>query len=168
MKLLTLDPSSTAIGYAVTDSDLTLHDVGVIRPDMARAVAEVRVLNMTAAVREILTEHADIEHVLLEKPSGHVHGRMKHAGGSGLSIYGMGVGAVLQLCTDMRPMGTQMIDCNVWTMGKSKTARARIIQARWPTYQWDQDKGMDAQDAVGMAIWFWGFRETSKQAKGDK
>ncbi len=158
MKLLTLDPSSTAVGYCVaTGPDhRQILDAGVLRPEKPEAPAVERILCLRRLVRELAAEHATLNRIVLEKPSGKVHGKKKHAGGAGLSTYGLAAGVIWAACMDF--MGSvddvELIDANDWTGGKSKEERAAAATAGLAGYNAEADKGLDCADAIGLSAWW--------------
>ena len=155
MTLITLDPSSTVVGYSVSTAPNTFPDAGLIWPEKKSADAWTRIKSLMKQVGELLDEHYP-DHVLIEQPSGHVHRRALGAGGHGQATYGFAAGAVWATCDIKCPKGAvELINANTWTHGVSKKTRASTIAYRFPWYRLNLDPGMDQADAIGLACWWW-------------
>ena len=154
MRVLALDPSSTAVGYAVLAGSRVLVDAGRLLPARARDEANARIRAMGADLRRLLAEHADVAAVVVEDTSGKV-GRHRHGGGgAGLAVYGKALGylwAVVEVATGRSP---ELVLENVWTRGVSKAQRQQIVTYEFPTYPADRDPGGDVADAIGLARWW--------------
>jgi len=176
MKILALDPSSTKSGYAVLrDGSLPrslpgstprslpgrrLIEAGILRPEKRDAPPLKRITDQVNALSAILRQHAP-ELVLLEEPSGHVHGRLKKAarGVRGLAIYGAAVGGFWVYLNEYRDFWAQKpftliaVKENLWTGGVPKGKRQNAIAMIFPQYQAKKDPGADVADAIGLAEW---------------
>src|SRR5688500_11793796 len=90
--ILSLDPSSTVVGYCLGDGGERLISAGVLRtpgdPPLLKRTDNA-VEDVTGLIREYHPRF-----VLIEIPTGKVHGRIGKA--SGLSIYGFAVGRIYQ------------------------------------------------------------------------
>lgn len=163
MKLLALDPSSTATGYALFQDDKLLA-CGKFK-GRTKDPALVRCEAMLAAAQEICLTHAPLE-VIVEMPGGTVHRRVRGHSPTGLDIYGMAAGMIYQGCNGLPP-GTvtaiHSVTPNGWTAGKSKHERAKWYGAMFKgVYDPEHDKGLDIADAIGLGLWF--FREAARKA----
>lgn len=160
--ILSLDPSSTIIGWAFLCKPRALVEAGLIRPDSPRAAPIDRIRSMVRDLRELLSEHVPDE-ILVEVTSGKV-GLRRHKGhGAGLAVYGMSVGAVWQACEswaaqDLFGPGPKprvhAIDENTWTRGQAKSRRIAAVAADFPQYDAATDPGGDMADALGLVSWF--------------
>lgn len=165
MKLLTLDPSSTRTGYAVSTAATVIIDAGVLNPRKTGAPAEVRIPLMVADTRALITEHRPTR-VLIEWPTGRVHGAIAaRSRGQGQSLYGAAVGAIWQACIDAMPPSTvELVTTHDWTVSKTKQTRVRALVQRMPglARTLEKDTGLDMADAIGMGVWWWD-RQTIEQ-----
>ena len=159
-KALGLDPSSTAIGYALMADERTLIEAGRITPLDPEAEAAVRIESMAWQLRKLLDAESPAE-VMIEIPSGHV-GKKRHKGkGFGLSIYGMGVGMAWGTVLFWRYQAKyvrentfvpiSLVPENVWTGGVIKADRILGIKSLFPQYEPATDPEGDSADAIGVA-----------------
>lgn len=159
MKLIAFDPSSTCIGYAIaTDGRIT--DAGLIKPVRTKDDAPTRIRDMrldVCALIEDQKEHDDPSstnlHAVIEWPSSHVHGR-RGGSGAGLAVYGVAVGMVYGVCLGRLPRTHVHIAPNDWTRGRPKRTRLLAVKAAWPAWSEETDPGLDAADAISLALWF--------------
>jgi Holliday junction resolvasome RuvABC endonuclease subunit len=155
--LLSLDPSSTACGWAVFHGPERLADFGVIRPK-ASSPALDRVDRIVEAVEALLDE-AQPDECVIEISSGKTHGRIAKA--SGLSVLGNAQGAVRQAIRN-RHLPVEAVSENEWTGGNRKADRARVVGILYPPYARfaasGGDPGFDAADAIGIGAWLFGKR----------
>lgn len=149
---LAVDPSSTCTGWAVLELDGTVSSHGTIRPPR-RAAVEARVDAMVDGVLDLLARY-DPDTIVVEVPSGKVARRMAgHA--AGLTLYGYAVGRVVQACRMAAPDAELVqVDEGTWTRGRRKAARAAVVAATVEEYRADDDRGMDAADAIGLGRWW--------------
>lgn len=155
MIILSLDPSSTIIGYAVMD-DGRLCEAGPITPDQRTGPSYQRVRDMSRYLRQVM----DVVRpgvILIEWTKGKVGKR--HLGrGAGLAVYGTGVGAALATAdswAEDRP-GVLVFPIleNDWTRGITKEKRSQLIAQQYPRYRPADDPGGDVADAIGLAAWW--------------
>ena len=134
-------------------------DAGRITPGRQRDHAIARALSMLGDVRD-LASAADV--VVVEVPSGHVHGRLSRP--QYLTLYGVAVGAVLAAVRFAAPSTPLvLVRNNVWTRGRRKEERAAIVAAEFRgVYDPTADRGMDVADAIGIAQWYYAKRRTMK------
>ena len=155
--IISFDPSSTAIGWAVF-FDEKLKGYGVCRPTNKQAHYISRVKDMLYQIDYLVSSVLGIGQpatLLVETPSGHVHAKKKSSGGHGQSIYGFAVGAVyMDFCNYEDHFVAEPVDANDWTRGIPKQTRTRKIGLLYPEYNPKEDKGGDAADAIGMALWW--------------
>lgn len=155
MTILSLDPSSTIIGYAVLD-DGRLRVAGPITPDKRNGPSYDRVRQMGRDLRQVM-DSATPDVILIEWTKGKVGKR--HLGrGAGLAVYGTGVGHALAIAdawAEDRP-GVLVFPIleNTWTRRLPKEDRSRIIAQQFPAYRQLDDPGGDVADAIGLAKWW--------------
>ena len=158
--ILSLDPSSTAIGWAEMSMAGQLEQAGVIRSSV-RSPAYDRVIDMNSALRTLL-DYVKPATILIEWTVGKVAGRQKlRSRGAGLGIYGIGVGAAVMTCYwyQHEMMQIEIIDIipvveNDWTRGVHKRDRQAAIALQYTAYDAAQDPGADMADAIGLAQWW--------------
>lgn len=163
MKLLALDPSSTATGYALFQDDKLLA-CGKFR-GRAKDRALLRCELMLAEVQGICLDHAPLD-VVIEMPGGKVHRRIAGRAPAGLDLYGMAAGMIYQGCNGLHPKAVRAIHAvtpNEWTGGRGKAERAKLYGAMFRgVYDPAADKGLDIADAIGLGLWF--RHETARKA----
>ena len=151
--IIALDPSSTAIGYAVLGQiDGGLIDAGLITPDRKTHPPLVRILAMLEELTLLICE-TEPEAVVIEVTSGKV-GKRHKGKGAGLAVYGMAVGAVWQLCRSVEFLEVAPVLENDWTDGKGKSKRLSLLCAMEPKYKRERDPGGDVGDAIGLGRWW--------------
>ncbi len=168
MKLLSLDPSSTRTGYAVTTGPAPseiLH-AGYFTPRPQRLSAYERIGQMVTDLQELLEEERPAA-VLIEMPDGKIHGRKRRSGGAGQSIYGAAAGALWQAVRAAPSWaeggpGLVTVDPNTWTRSRTKAQRHAELARLCPAYAAivASDAGGDVGDAIGLAWWWWGCNRT--------
>jgi hypothetical protein len=143
MKILSLDPSSTACGWAVLDDGRTIVDLGVIKP---------------GGHRPLWSREPD--EVLVEVTSGMTY---KARRASSLATLGMAQGAVW--CA-VKAGGREphVVLETEWTARKRKEDRARELGIWCDAYRAVQkrDKGGDIADAVGLGLWWLGQQRAAE------
>jgi hypothetical protein len=160
--ILSLDPSSTVIGWALLREPQDLIEAGLIRPNDPKTTPIHRIRSMAADVRELLTTFVPDE-ILVETTSGKV-GLNRHSGrGAGLAVYGMAVGAIWHACEswaapDLFGVGPKPrvhpVEENRWTRGQAKWKRIAAVAGEFSQYDPSTDPGGDMADAIGLACWF--------------
>jgi Holliday junction resolvasome RuvABC endonuclease subunit len=150
VKILSLDPSSTACGWAVLDDDRTIVDLGVIKPGGHRPLWS-RVGRMCDAVGELMAR-IEPDEVLVEVTSGMTY---KARRASSLATLGMAQGAVW--CA-VKAGGREphVVLETEWTRRLPKANRQRELAIWCDAYRdiAKKDKGGDIADAIGVAL-FW-------------
>lgn len=171
--ILTLDPSSTCIGYAVFTDAGDVREFGRITPSSTRIGADPlkRIPDLTAQARVVAREIVESSHeflrVVIEVTTGKVHRRTKSSGGAGMGTYGMGVGYVwAAMSADgyaVHPVLEQ-----AWTRGASKERRAWAVLQRYRNkgYRAESDPGMDIADAIGLGDWWFTDQQVKRAAAG--
>jgi len=158
MKIVSLDPSSSVIGYAVIDGAAigaaALDAAGLITPADGRHPSYRRIRDMCADLLELLEANAP-EVILIEWSKGKV-GRRHKGRGAGLAVYGAGVGAALVTADTWSGIHGQSATVipileNDWTRGVPKQRRSAWVAAQYPQYNPAQDPGGDVADAIGLA-----------------
>ena len=160
MKALALDPSSTRTGYAVAEGPGELLEAGALAPKRSADAVE-RIKAMVQDLDELIEEHQP-DVVIVEVPDGKVHGRRKHAGGAGLSVYGMAAGAMLDACWRSWGIHVHAVTPTQWNRGRSKNETLAIVDQVFPGTDWKKDRGRDASDAAGELVWW--FEEQEARA----
>lgn len=170
--VLSIDPSSTVIGWANMVSATRLVEAGLIRPDSSRDDSYKRIGMMCRDLRELLDQVRPAV-ILVEWTRGKV-GRRRHQGlGAGLAVYGCGVGAAARECEHWAadPRNSRLVTGrlnkthvvpileNTWTRGVPKRDRQLAIASMFDDYHITADPGADISDAIGMAVWW--FRRKS-------
>lgn len=158
--ILALDPSSTCTGYALGEDDGTFREAGVLRPRPTRLPFELRVQSMVTDLREFLRDHSPST-IVLEVPSGKIHGRLQRA--NGIINYGFAVGAIWLACCIYGGAQLHTVADNVWTRGRQKAKRQRELAASLPAYDAAKDKGADCADAIELMQW-WAEKQRAEVA----
>lgn len=168
MRTLALDPSSTAVGWALFAGP-KLEAAGVLRPEHRADPPLCRIVALVDRVASLVTERQP-GRIVIEIPSGHA-GRASKGGATGqLAIYGMAVGAIW---IDTRSSaacsvvgGCDVLTCTeaAWTRGRRKLQRAELIRLEHPDLDWEADTGLDMADAIGIGQW---YLDTSPVAEAD-
>ncbi len=155
--ILSLDPSSTCIGYARFggfDGGTMLNAGRMVTPQ--KPSAYVRMVKLADDIVDLIREYNGPRMiVIVEVPSGRVnHGRHKGSG-AGLSIYGVAVGYLLGRLANL-DVDVRMILENEWTRGIPKDKRRESVAARHGSYRAIQDKdpGGDISDAIALGEWW--------------
>ena len=175
LQILSLDPSSSVIGYAVArpDPDTRLGwaftSVGLLKPKRQRDAPLERIDHMVDALRALVLSIAEdgLPTVLIETTSGKVSGR-HGGGGAGLAVYGMAVGAVRQsLRTNGKVASLLGFTENQWTGGHGKAKHVRVARRHCPEYEAleGRDKGADIADAVALTVWYLTVQKHPEHAK---
>jgi Holliday junction resolvasome RuvABC endonuclease subunit len=149
-RYLSLDPSSTCVGWAVFTVEEGTIAAGRIRGKGKAATGRIDAL--VDAVASLAKEHS-IDSAIVEVPSGKVHAGRNRGGGSGLSVYGEAVGAIR---TALRLMGLVMhsVTAERWTGGHSKVKRRRVALKEYPALDGMTDGGGDISDAIALGVWY--------------
>lgn len=159
--LLSLDPSSTAIGFALSRSAKQLIDAGVVRPDDGDAPYLLRVDDMLGQLEGVI--YAAISQgctrAIVEMPGKHQSrgkGGKKRSSGASLMFYGAACGAVRQLCRQLFREGNRVesVGSDGWSRS-SKAERQLAVMAAFKEYKPASDKGMDCSDAIALGQWWW-------------
>lgn len=162
--IIALDPSSTAIGYAVLRRiDGGIIDAGLITPDKKTDLPLVRIRAMLEELTLLICE-AEPQAAVIEVTSGKV-GKRHKGKGAGLAVYGMAVGAVWQLCCNVEFLEVAPVLENDWTDGAGKSKRLSLLSATEPKYKRERDPGGDVGDAIGLGRWW--LRRQAKAASYD-
>lgn len=155
MKLLSLDPSSSIVGYAITTGPAEVVEAGRITPDKASAKWPQRVESLERQVIELIQD-TQPDLVLIEAPSGKVHRAIaKKSKGAGQSIYGAAFGSIWTVARQAMPERVQIVSANEWTRQQTKGNRAEELSRIMPGIDLKQDTGLDAADAIELAVWWW-------------
>jgi len=154
-RLLSLDPSSTAVGWASFRAGV-LAEVGLIRS--ACEDPRDRIRKLAASVKALVVRLAP-EVVVIETVSGLHHRAQKLA----VSTCSFAQGAIWQAIEDTVEASLPSVICVKeidWTAGRPKSARARLVYLGEPIYRQfaggSGDRGFDVADAVGLGRWYLG------------
>lgn len=166
-RILSLDPSSTAVGWAVFDCyPVTLEGFGVERC-RGRKTPLDRMRRLATEVRAIVEQYQP-DKIVLEWADGKQHGRIKGRS-QGLSTLGQAQGWLA--CT-LENMGhePQYVPVGQWAGGTKKEKRASKLALAFPEYAgWaakGRDRGFDAADALGLGSWWLGQRQIDRVMRG--
>jgi len=164
MYCVSIDPSSTAIGWTIYIPGQSMEDpfgaipiFGVFRPNSRRKPYE-RMEDIAQWAKE--WEAHPIDRVLIEVPSGAVNHGRNRGGGAGLSVYGFAAGVVWSALSDLFDAVVPIKE--TWTGGFTKAKRQSVAARHASGYDPKQDKGGDAADAICMAIWYHHMRKGEK------
>ncbi len=152
--ILSLDPSSTCIGYARFSRDGDLHDAGRITSKKSQR-ATVRMVKLAEEIVELVECSTPASRIIcvVEIPSGHVNRGRHGGGGAGLSTYGLAVGYLLGRLASL-DVDVRMVEENKWTRGIPKFKRCRLVALKHQSYQPINDPGGDVADAIGLGEWW--------------
>lgn len=157
MLLLTLDPSSTRIGYALGDSAEHVIEAGVIRPPDAADESHVRARAM-ALECDAMAKQWKPDRMLVERPSP----QSPRLGAAGQAKYGEAVGIVLATLWDRVEIPVQCVRADIWKRRVPKKHLMACV-AQWvPGYDVRQDRGGDCADAVGL-LWWWFAEQKARE-----
>jgi hypothetical protein len=179
LRILALDPSSTACGWAVFDAwPAELVDFNVIRGGGRKEPLE-RIDRMKHEVATIAQGFLpDI--IVIEVTKGKHYGRDNHRPGMG--VCGIAQGCIrerlickAELLTDIHdaPLWrVQTVPDITWTHRTPKAKRAVAVGLKYPTYgAWagkpGRDRGLDVADAIGLGDWWLSKRQIGSLMKGD-
>lgn len=180
MKVLFLDPSTTATGWAIMDGPMHLIEAGLLTPYKSALASVDRAWSMGSCVRKLmesrLRDSACPIGVVVEMPSAHLSAKGKRRGAHGLGVYAAGAGIIYAMtreasyafghCSFVFTVGEQE-----WTRKIAKEDRALATRAMFPELANVSDPGMDAADAVGLGHWWWTeqlLRESVTKAGGKR
>lgn len=159
--ILSLDPSSTVIGWALLTMSGSLDKMGRLMPQ-DRALAPDRIADLAGQLRCLL-ERLNPTEIVVEVPSGHVNPGRHLGMGSGLTIYGWAVGEVVATCRFYLAGNGDLalITETEWTShlrpeDRPKCRRVERMEAMNPLRQYTHlhDSGGDIADAIDLG-WWW-------------
>jgi hypothetical protein len=151
--ILSIDPSSTCVGYAMFDESGTLLGSGRLMPDKKNDVAMDRIAGLVSELSALWHEHRP-RHCVIEVTSGKVARRLGGCG-AGLATYGMAVGACWQMLRSLvGPQNVTAVYENEWTRGVPKSQRLQLLRIIFPGYDPATDPGGDAGDAIMLGEWW--------------
>lgn len=173
MRLLSIDPSSTATGWALLQRG-DVQCMGVIKS--SKKDYWDRIVIMGDGVLNLARMYQPA-HIVIESSSKHVN-RSHRGGGAGLAHYGEAVGAVCAWLV-ARGYPIHRVPANEWTSGyksignrrkkATKEQRQTIIGIEFPKYMAKavamEDRGMDISDAIALGSWW--LREKAQHHLGD-
>ena len=159
--ILSLDPSSTACGWALLDLAGRILEGGIIKPSKVRAEPQFRIKSMAEDFEQLLNEFRP-GIVFIEITSGKV-GTNRHKGaGAGLATYGMAVGFLWCVAANwLRQLPAEqqgqtevvVVKENDWTRGVPKADRIAAVAAEFSQYNPIEDPGGDLADAIALGQW---------------
>ena len=177
-RILGIDPSSSAVGYALL-SGLAPQDVidaGVLWPESpakfvkscrdemipladrfrrSDLAAVARSLSLAHAIRLLFEELGLIDAVIVEVPSGRAGTGSRRGASSSLASYGLAAGVILRECK-ANEIGAEVFPVSEreWIASSgSKPKRIAHIRNYYPSYDASKDPGGDCADAIGLARW---------------
>ncbi len=176
MKVLAIDPSSSCTGYAVLSglAVADLIDAGRLRPSEAidqiagppwrRAwlgqgplKAYRRVYSMIADLRDLIIQYVP-DWIVVEVPSGLAGTGSRHGARASLATYGAAAGLIVGACDWFADSNRVVVVTErMWIRGgnTAKRLRQRAIAAVYRgRYEWREDAGADAADAIGLGRWW--------------
>lgn len=143
--IVSLDPSSTRVGYAISNAGKLDAGVLVPRPHSPDPMVRIRVL---ADDIRAFPEIREAELVLIESPPKAMHGK-----GNSILIQWAAYGAFRLVLADMGVKRLRAIDPSTWTRGRHKETWAFDIRRRFGLSE-ANDPGADAAAAVGILDWW--------------
>jgi len=157
-----IDPGSKKTGWAVMGAREKLIQAGLLLPDKQSIAPEFRIHRMCEDLRNLLDELQPAV-IVVEWTSGKV-GRKRHRGqGAGLAIYGIAVGSLWREVLAWRralpaeqqlKVKVELVLENTWTRGIPKRKRIDAVNAAFPQYDPELDRGGDVADAIGLACFY--------------
>ena len=154
MKVLSLDPSSTIIGYAVLDFDSeTILQAGLCKPHKSGMKPIPRVLSLIGDLSGLLREH-EPGVVVIEVPDAKQYTR-KHERTTSLPVWSFAAGAYFGwLEARMDGRDVYPVSNTLWTKGHSKPARVVKAGLLHRDYDAEHDPGADMADAICLGAWW--------------
>lgn len=151
MILLTLDPSSTTIGYCISTGPGKLLDAGKIKSSKPDMFGRLRIM---LPELDSLIDKYDITHVLIETPAPQSGNKKNNRG---QATYGMAVGRVFERLETKHGLSVEYTPADEWTNRVSKANRQAWIAEKYRSigYRIESDRGGDVSDAIGLADWWW-------------
>ena len=151
-----MDPSYTVIGYSIWESKGHGSILMAGKVEFPKLKRLHRLGLMLAEMQNILWAwRANL--MVIEIPSGKVNPLRHKGGGSGLSLYGFGVGALWYMCgTEAAKCGGRVVGVTAekWTGGHPKAKREAVALKTWPRLKQISDKGHDVADAIALGKWW--------------
>jgi Holliday junction resolvasome RuvABC endonuclease subunit len=153
MKILALDPSSVAVGWAIFVDDR------LVKPGVFKASGDFikRMKLLMECTRELVMVYAP-DLILIEMHEGLPFARNQRSDKEKRSPkvtatlchgQGMILGAIVHCTAEIKIVGDLE-----WTAQHKKEVRAKDIHMIYPAFRdtWERDDGMDAADAVGIGM----------------
>lgn len=165
VRILSLDPSSKAIGWAVLNSGKDpLERFGVLTAGSDDPVRRTDKLgaDLLALVREI----NPAPRIVMEwaSPKVNAWARKTH-GGAGLTVLGQAQGFYRGI---LGIIPVDLVTEREWAGRKSKDDRTERVALEFPAYRAAQlrgeDPGQDAADAIGLGLWWLARRHLEQLA----
>ena len=132
-----------------------------------RLSATDRIKEACVHFQRMINEYRPVE-IIIEAPSGKIHGRFAKTKMSALAIYGMAVGAIWAACRYSGLIADEhvhLINANEWTSQHSKNVRRQRAKALWSEYSAEEDPGADISDAICLLDWFCRHQELDRIKK---
>jgi hypothetical protein len=150
VRVISIDPGSRVTGVAVITGPFPraqLVDLSLLKAPASWGYVQ-RVASMAGQLQKMLAEYPEAA-VIIEMPDGKRHGRMGKINMAALSVYGVAAGVMLATCWGVGRQ-PRCGSVNETTRRLSKVQRQRLVQAAFPAYRPESDKGMDGSDAAFM------------------
>lgn len=164
MRVLALDVSSTAAGWALLHSEpvVQVMDFGLARSGSRDSLRRID------AIRDQLVRIAEDlgpDRIVMEWSAGKVHGKQGRI--HGLAILGQAQGTVREALIG-RDHHVLTVPENVWTRRRNKEARALEVELLYPTYRaWaKKDRGRDVADSIGLGLYWLGRHQIDTLMRG--
>lgn len=161
MKLLTLDPSSTAIGYCISTGPGKLVEFGKITgPGKLNAIMRIEremLPDLVKLVRNHMSDETDDQLIaLIETPAPTQGASTKKRHPRGQATYGVAVGMVIGELRRLE-VDRQYVRADQWANKVKKVFRQAFVEQKYPQYDAKKlkDTGMDVSDAIALSDWFW-------------
>lgn len=156
--IISIDPSSTALGCAMFADSGRYIRCEVVKPDNSRAEAVERSHQIGRYLAELLAEEQANEPIriaIVEEPPSFMRVEFGNK-----NVQHIAFGIVYHVLRLARIPKIEIVNPATWTRGRHKEHRAYHIRRRFQIPP-EQDKGNDACDALGLAE-FWMARNPDK------
>jgi Holliday junction resolvasome RuvABC endonuclease subunit len=157
VRILSLDPSSKTIGWAVLNSGKDpLERFGVLTAGSDDAIRRTDFLGSDLLA---LARPLDPDRIVMEwaSPKVNAWARKTH-GGAGLTVLGQAQGFYRGVLIAAGLAPPSLVTEREWARGKSKDDRTERVALEFPDYRAAQlrgeDPGQDAADAIGLALYW--------------
>lgn len=163
--ILSLDPSSTALGAALfTDAGRYIRSE-VVKPDNPRADSSERSHQIGRYLAELIAESTaageEIRIAIIEEPPSFMRAEFGNK-----NVQHVAFGIVYHVVRLAKIPSVIVVNPATWTRGRHKEHRAWHIRRRFGISP-EQDRGNDAMDAIGLAE-FWIARNPDRLMREER